>query len=66
MGRLGDALVDDVHAHLREPVDVGFARPVVAAFDRVVEEPIDAVAVVLVVLRGADAALRRDARAGES
>ena len=55
------ALIDDVHAQLREPVDVGFARPVVAALDRVVEEALDAVAVVLVVLRGVDAALRRDA-----
>ena len=58
---LGDALVDDVDAQLRQPVDVGFARPVVAALDGVVEQPIDAVAVVLVVLRGVDAALRRDA-----
>ncbi len=58
---LRDALVDDVDAQLREPVDVGFARAVVAALDRVVEEAIDAVAVVLVVLRGVDAALGRDA-----
>ena len=55
------ALVDDVHAQLRQPVDVGFARPVVAALDRVVEEALDAVAVVLVVLGGIDAALGRDA-----
>ena len=58
---LRDALVDDVDAQLREPVDVGFARAVVAALDRVVEEAVDAVAVVLVVLRGVDAALRGDA-----
>ena len=58
---LRDALIDDVHAQLRQPVDVGFARAIVAALDRVVEQPIDAVAVVLIVLRGVDAALRGDA-----
>ena len=57
---LRHALIDDVHAQLREPVDVRLARSIVAALDRVVEEPIDAVAVVLVVLRGVDAALRGD------
>ena len=58
---LGDALVDDVDAQLRQPVDVRLARAVVAALDRVVEEAVDAVAVVLVVLRGVDPALRGDA-----
>ena len=58
---LRDALVDDVHADLREPVDVGLTRPVVAALHGVVEETVHAVAVVLVVLRGVDAALRGDA-----
>ena len=57
---LRDALVDDVDADLREAVDVGFARAEVAALDRVVEQAVDAVAVVLVVLRGVDAALRGD------
>ena len=58
---LRDALVDDVHADLRQPIDVGLARAEVAALDRVVEQPVDAVAVVLVVLGGVDAALRGDA-----
>ena len=58
---LGDALVDDVDAQLRQAVDVRLARPVVAALDRVVEQPLDAVAVVLVVLRRVDPALRGDA-----
>ena len=58
---LRDALVDDVDAQLRQPVDVRLARAVVAALDRVVEQAVDAVAVVLVVLRGVDAALRGDA-----
>ena len=55
------ALVDDVHAHLRQAVDVRLAGPVVAALDRVVEEAVDAVAVVAVVLRRIDATLRGDA-----
>ena len=58
---LRDALVDDVDAQLREPEDVRLARAVVAALDRVVEQPLDAVAVVLVVLGGVDAPLRGDA-----
>jgi hypothetical protein len=57
---LGDALVDDVDADLGQPVDVGLARAVIAALDRVVEQAVDAVAVVLVVFRSVDAALRRD------
>ena len=44
-----------------QPVDVGLARAEVAALDRVVEQPVDAVAVVAVVLGGVDAALRGDA-----
>src|SRR5690606_7249495 len=44
-----------------QPVDVGFAGPVVAAFDGVVEQPVDAVPVVAVVLRRVDAALRGNA-----
>src|SRR5207247_7906393 len=58
---LGDTLIDDVDAQLRKPVHVGFARAIVAALHGVVEETVDAVAVVLVVLRRVDAALRRDA-----
>ena len=57
---LGDALVDDVDADLGQPVDVGLARAEVAALDRVVEEAVDAVAVVLVVLGRVDAALGGD------
>ena len=57
---LRDALVDDVHADLGQPVDVGLARAVVAALDGVVEEPVDGVAVALVVLGRVDAALGGD------
>ena len=46
--------------HFGEAVDVGLAGAEVAALDRVVEEALDAVAVVLVVLGGVDAALGGD------
>ena len=57
---LRDALVDDRGAHLGETMDIGLAGAEVAAFDRVVEKPVNAVTVVLVVLRGIDATLRGD------
>ena len=57
---LGDALVDDVHTQRSETVDVRLARPEVAALHGVVEQAVHAVAVVLIVLRGVDATLRRD------
>ena len=57
---LGDALVDDVRADLGQAVDVGLPRAVVAALHGVVEEAVGRVAVLLVVLRGVDAALRGD------
>ena len=60
---LRHALVDDVRADLGEAVDVRLAGAEVAALDGVVEEAVDAVAVVLVVLGGVDAALRGDASA---
>ena len=43
---LRHALVDDVDADLRQAVDVGFARAEIAALHRVVEQAVDAVAVV--------------------
>src|SRR6266545_2162916 len=58
---LRHALVDDVHAQLREAEHVRFAGAVVTTFDGVVEQPLDAVAVVLIVLRRVDPALRGDA-----
>ena len=57
---LRDALIDDRSAHLGEAVDIRFTRAEVAALDGVVEKPVNAVAVVLVILCGVDAALRRD------
>ena len=57
---LRHALVDDVDRHLGEAVHVGLAGAEVAALDGVVEKPVDAVAVVLVILGGVDAALGGD------
>src|SRR5213079_1527923 len=57
---LGRALVDDAGADLREAIHVGLAGAEVAALDRVVEQPEDRVAVVLVVLGGVDSPLRGD------
>ncbi len=57
---LRDTLVDDLDGDLREPVDVRFPGPEVAALDGVVEQPVDGVAVVAVVLGRVDAALRGD------
>ncbi len=57
---LGHALVDDVDAHLGEAVHVRLAGAEVAALHRVVEEAVDAVAVVLVVLGAVDPALGGD------
>ena len=57
---LRHALVDDRGADLGQAVDIRLARPKVTALDGVVEEAIDAVAVVLIVLRGVYSALRGD------
>ena len=54
------ALVDDVGADLGQAVDVGLPGAEVAALDRVVEEPVSRIVVVLVVLRRVDAALSGD------
>ena len=47
---LCDRLIDDVGAQLGQPVDVGLSGAEIAALLRVVEEPVDAVAVLAVVL----------------
>src|SRR6185312_9203094 len=57
---LGNTLVDDRGADLRETVRVRFARAIVAALERVIEEAVDAVAVVFVVLGSVDPTLGRD------
>ena len=55
------ALVDDLNADLCEAIHIRFPRAIVAALHRVVKEPPDGVAVVLIVLRSVDAPLRRNA-----
>src|SRR5262249_35011922 len=40
---------------------IRFTRAKIAAFYRVVEQPVNAVAIVLIVLRGVDSTLRRNA-----
>ena len=57
---LGHALVDDEVGNLRQAVYVGFACTVVAALDRIVEQAVYRVVVVLVVLRSVDTALCGD------
>ncbi len=57
---LSDALVDDVYADLRETVDIGFAGTEIATLNGVVEEAVNAIAIVVVILGGVDATLRSD------
>src|ERR1700730_700026 len=58
---LRHALIDDFHANLGEAIDVRFPRTKIATFDRVVEQPEHAVAVVLVIFRRVNTTLGSDA-----
>ncbi len=57
---LRDTLIDDVDRHLREAIHVGFTRAEIAAFDRVVEETIDAIVIVLIIFGRVNSPLRSD------
>ena len=57
---LRDALIDNGTADFSESVDIRLTGAEVAPLHRVVKETPDAVAVVLIVLGGIDASLRRD------
>ena len=57
---LRGALIDDVDALFGKAMHVRFAGAEVAAFDRVVEKAVHAVAVILVILCGIDPALGGD------
>ena len=57
---LRHTLVNDIVAHFRQTIYVGFAGTVVAPLDGIVEKTVDAVAVVLIVLGRIDTALRGD------
>ena len=54
---MSNTLVNNVAADLRETVNVGFPGAKIAAFDGVVEQAINAVTIVLVILRRIDSAL---------
>jgi len=57
---LGDALVDNGRADFGETIDIRLTAAVVTSFDRVVEETIDSVIVILIVLSGIDTTLGGD------
>ena len=52
-----NTLIDDEIANLGKTINVCLARPEIAAFDRVVEEPENAIAVVLVIFRRVNSTL---------
>src|SRR5215831_3909197 len=54
---LSHALINDIGAHLGQPIDIGFSGSKITALNRVVEKPVDAVAVILIVLGGIDSSL---------
>ena len=56
-----DALIDDQIADFRQPINVRLAGAEIAAFDRVVKETEDAIAVVLIIFGGIDSTLGGDA-----
>ena len=58
---LFDAVIDDQIADFRETINIRLPRAKIAAFDRVVEQTENAVAVVLIILCGIDSALGGDA-----
>src|ERR1700753_2363641 len=55
---LRNALIDNLDAVFSQPIDVCLARPKVAALYRVIKQAVDAVAVILIILRCVDSALR--------
>ena len=57
---LRHALIDDVHADLRQPVYVTLASAEVPALDCAVKKAVNAIAVVRVILRRIDSPLRGD------
>ena len=58
---MGDALIDNVLAHFSQTMNVGFAGPEIASLNGVVEQTVNAVAVVLIILRRVDPTLSGDA-----
>ena len=56
-----DTLIDDRITHLGETINVRFAGAEIATLDRIVEKPVNAVAVVRVIFRGVNSPLGRNA-----
>ena len=56
-----DTLIDDQITDFGESINIGFPGTEIAAFDRVVEQAKNAVAIVLVIFRGINSALGGDA-----
>ena len=54
---LRDALVDDVVGDFSEAINVRFARPKIAAFYRVMEQSVNAVAIILIIFCRVDPSL---------
>src|SRR5262249_5270242 len=58
---LGNALIDDLRADRREPIDAGFPSAEVPPLHRLLKQPINTVGLVRIVLGGVNAPLRGDA-----
>jgi hypothetical protein len=54
-------LINDIHTHFREPVDVAFPGTVVSAFDGIVKQAVNAIAVILIILGRINSTLCRNA-----
>jgi hypothetical protein len=54
------ALVDYIQTDLGQAINIRFSRPKITAFDGVIEQPENTVAVVLIVLGSVDTTLRGD------
>jgi hypothetical protein len=57
---LRHALIDNIDADLREPMNVCFARPEITTLQRIVEKAVNTIAVVLIVFRCVNATLSGD------
>ena len=57
---LFDALIDDLITDFSQPINIRLAGTKIAALDRVVEQPVKAVTIVLIIFRRIDSALGRN------
>jgi hypothetical protein len=54
-------LVDNVYTDLGQAINISFTRPEISPFDGVVKEPVNTVAIVLIIFCGINASLGGDA-----